>query len=365
MLPLPAMIDKEAFLTRLYRWYSGHQRPLPWRQTRDAYRIWISEIILQQTRISQGTAYYERFVSTFPDVQSLASASPDSVLKVWEGLGYYSRARNLHRAAQVIIDRHEGKVPSVFPDLRKLPGVGPYTAAAIASIAYNMPQAAVDGNVLRFITRYAGIRDSIDTVTTIKRVNNIATSFLDENDPGTYNQAMMEFGALQCLKSSPKCTNCCFSDACEAYQRGVVTEIPSRSLRKPSVHRFFNYLFVLQSCGTVRFTYIRKRDTDDIWKGLYELPLIEHDALLDTVRVTEHESFLKWFGRQSPGTLKVAQPDRQVLSHQIIHAQFFMISLHPDSSPETEKYFEKVKIAQLSRVAFPRIITRFFEAIEY
>ena len=228
----------------LHAWYARNHRVLPWRGITDAYRIWISEIILQQTRVVQGYEYYNRFVSRFPDVRALAAADDDEVMKLWQGLGYYSRARNLLAAARQVVERFGGEFPTTYDDIRSLPGIGDYTAAAIASFAYGLPHAVVDGNVYRVLSRIYGIDTPIDTTEGKKLFAALADELLDRQDPGGYNQAMMEFGALYCVPRSPQCGGCIFADRCMALATGRVEELPVKQGRTVVKPRYFNYFYV-------------------------------------------------------------------------------------------------------------------------
>ena len=261
------------FATTIERWYNEHKRDLPWRETTDPYQIWISEIILQQTRVAQGYAYFLRFMERFPTVKSLAEAPEDEVMRLWQGLGYYSRARNLHEAARMIASREDG-FPKTYEEVRSLKGIGEYTAAAICSFAYGLPYAAVDGNVYRVLSRWLGIDTPIDTATGKKLFSKWANQLLDTQHPGLYNQAIMDFGALQCLPQSPDCSTCPLEVSCVARKEGCVDKLPVKSHRTKVLPRYFNYIYVRAGA----FTFIHKRTDDDIWKNLYELPLVESDT---------------------------------------------------------------------------------------
>ena len=255
------------FSGTLLDWYAENKRDLPWRNTTDPYLIWISEIILQQTRVAQGYEYFLRFIKRFPDVVSLAAASEDEVMKYWQGLGYYSRARNLHAAAKSM----KGTFPKTYAEVRALKGVGDYTAAAICSFAYDMPYAAVDGNVYRVLSRYFGIDVPIDSTEGKKTFTALAGEVLDKSRPADYNQAIMDFGAVQCTPQSPNCLFCPLSGSCRALSEGKVQQLPVKQHRTKTTNRYFNYIYVRMGAHTL----IHKRTEDDIWKNLFELPLIE------------------------------------------------------------------------------------------
>ena len=260
------------FADKLIGWYEENKRDLPWRDTKDPYRIWISEIILQQTRVAQGYDYFVRFMERFPDVFTLAEADEDEVMKHWQGLGYYSRARNLHAAARSMAS--SGGFPVTYEGVLALKGVGEYTAAAICSFAYDMPYAVVDGNVYRVLSRWLGIDTPIDSTSGKKEFAQAAQELMDKRRPALYNQAIMDFGALQCTPASPDCLFCPLADSCLALSQGRVDTLPVKQHKTKVTHRFFNYIYV----RTGGYTFIRKRTGNDIWKNLYEPLLIETDT---------------------------------------------------------------------------------------
>ena len=295
---------------RLSQWYEQHHRVLPWRETEDPYRIWVSEIILQQTRVAQGLEYYLRFVDRFPNVEALAHADEDEVLRYWQGLGYYSRARNMHRAAKMIV--HQGldvfrsniaqtSQDTVFETLLSLPGVGAYTAGAIASFAYNLPYPALDGNVYRVLARLHDCEIAFDTTAGKKHFHQLANQLLDKEHPRLFNSAIMEFGALYCTPTTPDCLHCPIQECCQAYAHHTVDLLPVRKPRTPLRNRYLNYTIY---CTPDMHTLIRQRNEKDIWQHLYEFPLEETDQLL-------------------PISAEVAQVDlKHILSHQRIYARF-------------------------------------------
>ena len=263
------------------RWYKKNKRDLPWRQTDDPYMVWVSEVILQQTRVNQGINYYINFTKAFPDVISLAQANEDEVLKLWQGLGYYSRARNLHRAAKDVVEQMEGAIPHSYEGLLKLKGVGNYTASAIASICFGEARAVVDGNVSRVIARLFGVRQPINSTTGIKIIASLARELMDNEHPGDHNQAMMEFGALQCVPASPDCSICPLIDHCEAHQTGMVKQLPVKIPKRKPVE-WWMYFYIIVCNGE---TIITKRGTENIWKSLYQFPLVESDSPLSDAEV--------------------------------------------------------------------------------
>ena len=336
----------------LIEWYRENKRELPWRESTDAYRIWISEIILQQTRVVQGYDYYQRFIRRFPDVKTLAEASEDEVMKYWQGLGYYSRARNLHAAAKSV----NGVFPVTYPEVRALKGVGDYTAAAICSFAYNQPYAVVDGNVYRVLSRYFGIDIPIDSTEGKKLFAALAQEMLDKEQPAIYNQAIMDFGAIQCSPQSPNCMFCPLAETCVARSKGWVAQLPKKQHKTKTIDRYFHYIYV--KAGS--YTFINKRTANDIWKNLFELPLIETAGPL-----TEEEFWAlpEFRSLLAPGEEPEVRPlsvgVKHVLSHRVIYANFYEVKLPEDSSSFSG--FQKVKIEELEQYAVPRLIHAFLE----
>ncbi|MBQ8674407.1 MAG: A/G-specific adenine glycosylase [Bacteroides sp.] len=348
------------FAATLLEWYSRYGRELPWRGTRDPYRIWISEIILQQTRVEQGYDYFLRFVSRFPDLESLAAAHEDEVMKYWQGLGYYSRARNLHAAARQM----QGHFPTTYEGVRALKGVGDYTAAAICSIAYGLPHAVVDGNVYRVLARYHGIETPIDSTPGRKFFAALARDMMDEAHPALYNQAIMDFGAMQCTPRQPRCGECPLADSCVALARKCVDDLPMKQHKTKTTDRYFIYIYV----RTGAYTFIRKRTGSDIWRNLYELPLIECDRALgeeEIFSLPEMKNFQT--GEEKSPVIRCLQRGvRHVLSHRVIHADFYELLLPDDAgrfcadTPLLENCL-RVKVEELGSYAVPRLIQAFFE----
>lgn len=297
------------FGIKLLQWYHVYKRSLPWRSVNDPYKVWLSEIILQQTQVVQGLAYYERFVQEFPDVHSLAMASEEKVLKLWQGLGYYSRARNLHTTARFISTELKGIFPSTYNDILKLKGIGPYTAAAISSFCFGEPRAAIDGNVYRFISRLKGIHTPIDTTEGKKEFALMAEVLLNKKEPGDHNQAMIEYGALVCKPANPVCNECIFNDDCIAFSQRTVSELPAKSKKLKQRQRYFNY-FLIENEGAI---YLEKRSGNDIWKNLYQLPLTE----------TEHEVTPEELSGELGTEVVLIAQKKHILSHQVINASFY------------------------------------------
>lgn len=306
------------FVETLLSWYQANRRDLPWRNVSDPYLIWVSEIILQQTRVAQGHDYYLRFVRAFPDVQTLAEASEDEVLRLWQGLGYYSRARNMLAAARQIV--HAGGFPRSYDGVRKLKGVGPYTAAAVCSFAYGLPCAVVDGNVYRVLSRYFGIDIPTDTTCGKKTFADLAQQLLPAGRAADYNQALMDFGAMQCVPAAPRCGECPLAAGCLALKEDRVGSLPVKS-RKPKVtERFFVYIRV----STPEGVWLHRRTGNDIWRGLYEFPLVEFPRAVPFRKLCRHE----WVSRlPQGGTWKpVRRGLKHVLTHRIIHADLYTLT---------------------------------------
>lgn len=306
---------------QLVNWYERNQRALPWRETDDPYRIWISEIILQQTRVVQGYDYYLRFIEHFPTVRHLAAASEDEVLLLWQGLGYYSRARNLHQAAQQVLQQYEGVFPRDYASVRALKGIGDYTAAAICSFAYNQAYAVLDGNVYRVLARLYDDATPIDSTAGKKRFMQLADTLLSRANPRLHNQAIMELGALQCTPQNPNCAQCPLHSACLACAHQTVQFLPVKSKQTSVKDRYFNY--VINICN--HRTVIQQRQHKDIWQHLYEFPLYESDHLLSANELMQQLQSGRVV-RQSPDLV-------HLLSHQRIHARFFLVetdALQPD-----------------------------------
>ena len=311
----------------LIAWYKAHGRQLPWRETRDAYRIWLSEVILQQTRVQQGMSYYLRFTERFPHVEALAAASEDEVLKLWQGLGYYSRARNLHAAARQVVAEYGGKFPTTFDELRTLRGVGDYTAAAVASMAFDQAVAVVDGNVYRVLSRLFDLDTPIDTTAGKRAFTALAEELIAPTEAATYNQAIMDFGAICCTPQNPQCTTCPLADRCQAHAAHTVAERPVKQGRTKVRDRYFHYLH-LQCEGK---TLIHRRTEGDIWQGLYEFPLIERAEPCDFATLCTSEGFCSWL-QACRFTLRATHTMApHILSHQRLHATFYRLEV--DSLP--------------------------------
>ena len=364
------MSKKTVFTQRLLAWFATNHRPMPWKGEKNPYFIWLSEIILQQTTVRQGMPYYERFIENYPTIKDLADAPQDDVMKLWEGLGYYSRARNLHATAKHISEALNGAFPTNYEGLLTLKGVGTYTAAAIASFAYNLPHAVVDGNVYRVLSRVFGIEEPIDTPTARRLFTELANKLLDTNRASDFNQAMMDFGATQCTPANPDCNICPLKDICTAFleQKTAVLPIKGKKIEKKT--RYFNYLVI----NAGNRTFIQKRQDKDIWQNLYEFPLIETSALMENLAdKTYTEGVLSprvlGVGGVNPSiksllnypykVLKKSQPYKQLLTHRVIIATFWEIEVGADFSFSDENILN-IERKNLTKFAFSKVIDLYF-----
>lgn len=312
-------MNKNWIKNELISWYKQHKRDLPWRKNREPYKIWLSEVILQQTRVNQGMPYYINFVEKYPTVYHLAGASIENVMRSWQGLGYYSRARNLHKCAKAIVEKHNGKFPSTCEELIRLPGIGSYTSAAIASLAFGKKEAVVDGNVIRVITRLYGIVDDISKQKTLKQIKIIVDGLIPKSDPGLFNQSIMEFGALHCTPKKPFCNSCGFLGFCKAQKNGKQDKIPYKFRNTKKRLRFLNYLLI-----NIHGKYLmRKREEHDIWNGLFEFFLVETNSEMSFDKFQLPDKMIRysqeWEMRGESNTYK------HLLSHQTIQCRFYMI----------------------------------------
>lgn len=306
-----------------------NKRDLPWRNTTDPYMIWLSEIILQQTRVAQGLPYFLKFVEAFPTVFDLAAASETKVLRLWQGLGYYSRARNLHTCAKTVVEKYKGKFPDSYRELLKLKGVGKYTAAAIASFAFNEPVPVVDGNVYRVLSRVFGITDDIGSSQGQKTFAQLAETLMDRDNPHDYNQAIMEFGATHCIPTSPDCHNCIFTDDCHANKHNLQRDLPVKLKKVKVKTRYFQYL-VIQDKGKI---LLRQRRRNDIWQGLYDFYLIENTQPLDIDQLGQPQK-PEWLIPKNLTLRNMSHEYRHILTHQRILARFFHVAPASGFSPD-------------------------------
>jgi len=347
------MQDNSLFFSpQLIHWYQKNKRLLPWRSTKNPYFVWLSEIILQQTRVAQGLPYYEKFVSAFPTVYDLANASEQEVLKLWQGLGYYSRARNLHFTAKYVANELQGIFPTRYAELVKLKGVGDYTASAIASICFIEPTAVVDGNVYRVLSRYFGIDTPINTTKGNKEFKILAQSLIDIEDPGTFNQALMEFGARYCVPQNPNCNNCIFSETCVANATNKVTELPKKLGKTKIKKHYFNYLVFLSAEGE---TLLEQRTEKGIWQQLYQFPLIDSSKEISIRALKNAPSFKELFNELDVHKITKYNEDPVLhkLSHKHLYTTFWIVevgSLTSDSS---------VNISEIAKYPVPVLLGNF------
>jgi len=327
------------FNNQLLQWYQTNKRQLPWRSTSDAYIIWLSEIILQQTRVEQGLPYFYRFLENYPDVTSFAAAEEDDILKLWQGLGYYSRGRNMLKTARMVKELYDGKFPETYEQLIKLKGIGQYTAAAIASFSANEAKAVVDGNVYRVLARYFGIYEPINSSKGQKTFQLLADDLLDRQHPGQHNQAMMEFGAMLCKPKNPGCNICPVRPGCYAYANKAVADLPVKLNKLKIRERFFDYFL--------------------IWANMYDLPLIETSSLLDIDELVLLPQVKEFFG----GDIKMAENPavkKHVLTHQRLHVRLVKLQSQPIKLKD-EWFFTPVD--EMKKLAIPRIVFLFLEGI--
>lgn len=330
-------------------WYDEHRRELPWRGISDPYRIWVSEIILQQTRVQQGRAYYERFVKAFPTVLHLAEATEDEVLRLWQGLGYYSRARNMHAAARQIVEL--GQFPDTYEGIRSLKGVGDYTAAAIGSFAFGLPCAVVDGNVYRVLSRHFADETPIDTTQGRKHFSELATALLPSNRSADYNQALMDFGAMQCVPKNPDCARCPLAGSCASAAQGMVDAYPVKSHRTKVSERHFAYVVVMAQEGV----WLHRREGGDIWQGLYEFPLLEFSHEPNLSEVANHP-WVKAHVPQGAAFRQVASRLKHVLTHRCLWAEAYVVRLeHADATVPPGMIW--VPLQELEHYALPKLVT--------
>ncbi len=347
---------KHPFTENLLQWAKENPRHLPWKDTNDPYKIWLSEIILQQTRVAQGRPYYEKFAATYPTVENLANAPEDEVMRMWEGLGYYSRARNMHAAAKYIAGELKGKFPNTHKEILQLKGVGPYTAAAIASFAFELPHAVVDGNVYRVLARRFGIETPIDSTEGKKEFALLAEELLDREKPSVYNQAIMDFGSTHCTPANPSCTDCPLQENCVAHHKGLISKLPLKSKKLKRTTRYFHY-FMLQLPNDTFL--LQKRIGKGIWRNLYQFPLIEAAQLLDFEALTQTEEWQQLFANQEVVLKKSSKTYKHQLTHQTIFLQFFELQLK--EKPSTLLDCIEVKAADFDSYAFPRVMNLFLE----
>jgi A/G-specific adenine glycosylase len=343
------------FSKKIAEWYEDHHRNLPWRDTRDPYKIWLSEIILQQTRVIQGLPYYEKFVRNYPNVEALARAKEQEVLRLWQGLGYYTRARNLHACAKTIVEKHKGKFPHTYDTLIQLPGIGAYTAAAIASFAFDEKVAVVDGNVQRVLARVFGVDDDVSSPVGKKNFFTLANKLISHDNPALHNQAIMEFGALQCVPRLPDCESCIFRRECFACKHDSQALLPVKKKKAKVTRRYF-YYFLLRN-GKKLLTVERKGN--DIWKGLHDFPLHEESKFIHPRKI-----IAKIFAREPAGNVRISSDYKHVLTHQVIFARFIEIDLPSERIPDHWLRNDAVQwrsVASLEKIPKPVLISRYLQ----
>lgn len=339
------------FTRKLLQWAGSYDRKMPWKDRTDAYAIWLSEIILQQTRVEQGLPYYLRFLEAFPSIHDLAKAEEQQVLKLWQGLGYYSRARNLHATARYISAELHGDFPSTYKELLALKGVGPYTAAAIASFAFHLSHAVVDGNVYRVLARYFADDMDIGTSQGQKRFTFLANELIDPKRPGEFNQAIMDLGALVCTPSKPNCTHCPLRDECLALQQNSIQDLPVKTKKITRKTRYF-YYFVFRKG---QHLWIQERKEKDIWQSLFQFPLLEAKKAMTTPQI--QTGIKRWLPPDSWEIKGILGPFTQLLTHQKIIVYFVEI----DISKTPDKIFEKVDISTIHSYPFPKLIAQYVD----
>lgn len=339
------------FSKNLILWYLQNGRTLPWRETRDPYKIWLSEILLQQTRVAQGLPYYLKFIETFPNVNELAKSSEEKVLKLWQGLGYYSRARNLHFTANYIVEQHQGIFPNNYADLLKLKGVGDYTASAIASICFDEAAAVVDGNVYRVLSRVFGIDTPINSTSGIKEFKQLAQALIDQDQPGTFNQAIMEFGARYCVPQNPVCEGCIFSEKCLALKMNKVKGLPVKINKTKVKQHYFNYIVPISLENT---TVLEQRTGKGIWQNLYQFPLVESDSELNLSELLDNETYKIVSEKLKINNLTLynSKTILHKLSHKHLHTRFWIAEV---SSLKDKA----IKLSEIQSLPVPILIGNF------
>lgn len=340
------------FSEKLISWYNNEKRDLPWRSTRDPYNIWISEVVLQQTRVDQGLPYYLKFLKLFPSVYELASASEEEVLNAWKGLGYYSRARNMLKTAQFVVNEFNGVFPCAYSELIKLKGIGDYTASAIASFSFDEPVAVVDGNVYRVLSRLFGVEIAVDSGEGKKKFKELAQELLSPTKPAIHNQAIMEFGALQCVPKNPACESCPFEAVCEAKSLKKISLLPFKSKKVKRKTRFFNYLLIVKN---QKYAFVKRGDKD-IWANMYEFPMIESESQLEGSELLRER--LNNFQDVNVKDIIIDRGyKKHVLTHQDIYYAFWKVK------GEVTNNYRYYDLEQLKNIPFPKLIENYFSNI--
>lgn len=345
----------------LIDWYDTNKRNLPWRHTQDPYKIWISEIILQQTRVEQGLSYYLKFINRFPNIGMLATADRDEVFKMWQGLGYYNRADNMLHTAKVVSNELGGQLPADYNELLKLKGIGSYTAAAISSIAFNISKPVVDGNVFRVLSRLFAIKTPINSSLGKKEFELIASELMVNHPPGTFNQAIMEFGALYCKPKNPDCQNCIINMDCQAWQDKCVENYPVKIAKKDIRKRYFYYLLIETEINSEIFFLIKKRENNDIWKNLYDFPLVELKSKIDPLMALKQLPLEINLTETNYRILNISKSYQHQLTHQQINAIFIRISVNKIEEVEAEKSILLVDRNNIINYPVSRMVERYLQ----
>jgi len=341
------------FSQQIINWYNTNKRSLPWRETKNPYKIWLSEIILQQTKVAQGLPYYYKIIATFPRVNDLAKASEDEILKLWQGLGYYSRARNLHSAAKEICEKHNGIFPNSYKDIIKLKGIGTYTAAAIVSFSFDLPHAVVDGNVIRVLSRYFGVDTPSNSTEGRKEFQDLAQNLLLKGYAAENNQAVMEFGALQCRPKSPNCNNCPLQNNCYAYSQNIISNFPTKTKKIKIKKRYFEFFIINEE----DYLLIQKRK-NGIWKGLYQFPLIETHYKNTESEIINSKDWRNLLNGSSVINY-VSTSIKHKLSHQTIYARFW----HITGKSKPKENVVLIRQEDIRRYPIPKLIEKYLKNI--
>jgi len=358
-------MDKNTFITKaVLRMYAENKRDLPWRNTRNPYKIWLSEIILQQTQVKQALPYYDKITKAFPTLEHLAKAEENDLLLLWQGLGYYSRARNMHAAARFIQHELNGKFPQSYSELLKLKGVGSYTAAAVASIAFEEPVAAVDGNVIRILSRVFAVQEPVDKASGKNIISNLAEKLVSQDNPGDFNQAMMDLGATLCRKSNPDCLNCPLSEVCTAYAENMADRLPLKVNKQKKQNRYICYFIVRNVSNAGQALILRKRSTSGIWKNMYDFPVLEYETK-PTLSALPNDFFTQYgLALKANQIIDTGSLRKHLLSHRNLFVKFYLLPLadeHFKALLSADKNFIETKFSDLNAFPFPEIINKFFK----